>query len=114
MGDQLPHRVELVIAREDHRFPADGPRALVGLDLPFLDFEVHEALQNVEQAVGLQHLIPQVMRLPVSLDGRVARAMISAAVEGQKDRLRCPSAGGHPCLVGVHREMHKRPFFEGE
>ena len=67
MGDQLSHRVELVIAREDHRLLADGADALVGLDLLFLHFQVHEALQDVEQAVGLQHLVPEVVRLPVVL-----------------------------------------------
>ena len=87
VGNELAHRIELVIAREDHRFLPDGPHALVGLDLPFLDFEVHEALQNVDQAVGLEYLVPEVMRLPVARDGRVARAMIIASVERQEDRL---------------------------
>ena len=44
MNDQLPNRVELVIARKDHRLLPHGVHALVGLDLPFLYFEVQEAL----------------------------------------------------------------------
>jgi len=42
-------------------------------------------LENVDEAIGLEYLVPEVMRLPVALHGRVARAMIIASVEWQED-----------------------------
>ena len=45
---------------------------------------MHEALQDFQQAVGLQHVVPEVMGLPVPLDRRVARPVVIAAVEGQE------------------------------
>ena len=58
VADQPPHGVELVIARENHRFLADRPQARGRFDRPLRDFKVHEALKNIEQAVGAQHLVP--------------------------------------------------------
>jgi len=75
---------------------------------------MHEALQDVEQAVGLQHLVPQVMRLPVTVDGRIARAVAVPPVEREEDGLLALEPCGHPDLVRVHGEVDERALPERE
>ena len=75
---------------------------------------MHEPLQNVEQAVGPQHLVPEVVRLPIALDGRVARPVTMPPVERQEVRLFTPQPRRHPHLVWVHGEVDERPLLEGE
>ena len=112
--DELANGVELVVARKDHRLLPHGAGALVGPDLPFLHFEVHEALQDFQEAVCLQHLVPQVGGFPVPGHRRVARPVVVAAVEGQELGLAALQLGRHPCLVRVHREVDKCPLLKSE
>ena len=58
VGDEFADRVELMIAREDHCLLACGARAVAGPAPSFLRFEVHEALQDLDEAVRLQNLVP--------------------------------------------------------
>ena len=56
---QYAHRLELVVAGEDHGLRLD----LAALIISFLvDLQVDEAGEEIEQAVTLQHLFPQVCR----------------------------------------------------
>jgi hypothetical protein len=54
----LPHRLQLVVAGEDHRL-LDLLAFVVAL---LVDLQMEEARQQVEQAVALQHLFPEVGR----------------------------------------------------
>jgi hypothetical protein len=56
--DELADDVPLVIAGEDHRLLLILPAVPV---LLFLDFEVNEAGEDVEQVVGQQHFVPEVV-----------------------------------------------------
>src|SRR5439155_9440461 len=59
--DQLPHRVKLMVARENHlliRDPTMPPTAVIHFFL-FL-FEKHEVAENIEEAFELKHLLPEV------------------------------------------------------
>ena len=68
---------------------------------------------NVEQAVRLQHFLPQVLGLVVlALDGRVPRATPVAPVEGKEERAPPREAGRHVHLVRVHGEVNECPLLE--
>ena len=51
--NEFPNGVELVVARKDHRLLPHGAHTLVRLDLLLLHFQVHEALEDSQEAVGL-------------------------------------------------------------
>ena len=115
IGHQAPHRVELVVAREDQGLLADGLDALGGGHLPLLDLEVEEAGEDVHQAVAGQHLLPQVGGLVLALRGRrVAGAVAVALVEGQELRVLAGEPRRHPGFVGIDGEVHQRPLLEPE
>ena len=78
VGEQLPNHIKLVVPRPDLRllFPA---RLLVLL----LD-DLGVVLKNVGQAVAGQDFFPEVVGLQPIRVGRVACAVVPAAVEGQK------------------------------
>ena len=114
VGDQGTHRVQLMIAREDHRLPAYRAHALIGLDLLLLHLQVHEALQDLQQAIGLQHLIPEVMSLPVTLHRSITGPMLIPPVEGQETGLLPMKMSCHPHLIRVHGEVDQRTLFEGK
>lgn len=114
MGHDLSHHVKLVVPGEDHGFLTDRLGASVSGDLTFLDVKVHEALQDVQEAIALQHLVPQVGGFPVALHRRVARAPVVAPVERQEAGFASVQPCGHPRLVGFHGEMNQRAFLELE
>ena len=98
---QHAHRFELVIAGEDHGLRLD----LASLVVAFLvDLQVDEAGEEVEQAVTLQHLFPQVGRavVPARRIGRVSGCSGATLVEGKKVRRRARQPGGHEHGLGVH------------
>ena len=76
-----------MVPGENHRFLANGTSALVSLDLPFRHLQVHEALQDVHQTVLLEHLIPEVMSLPIIFYGRIPGTVIMTPVKRQKLRI---------------------------
>ena len=55
--DQSAHRLELVVARKDHRLLLHLAALIVAL---LLDLQVEEPREQVEQAVPLQDLLPEV------------------------------------------------------
>ena len=105
--DEPSHRVELVVPREDHGLFLDLPVA----GLLLLDLEMDEPGEDVEQAVPVPHLLPEVRGLvPPGVFG-IARARAVAQVEGQ-ETLPAPEPGGHVDLVRVHGEMYEGPLLE--
>ena len=114
VGDEAAHRIKLVVTRENHRLLTDHPYAFVSGDFLFLNFQMHEALQDIQQAVGGQRLVPQVVRLPVVLHGWITGTVLVAFVEGQKESFLALQPRCHPCLIGVNGEMHQRSLLEGE
>ena len=110
---QCAHRLKLVIAREDHRFLLHLTALIVAL---FFDLKVDEPRQQVEEAVPLQHLLPQIGRAigaPHRVR-RVASAAVVPFVEGQEERRRPCQPRGHEHRFGVHSEVHQRPPLELE
>ena len=110
---QRAHRLKLVVAREDHRFLLHLAALVVAL---LLDLQVDEPRQQVEEAVPLQHLLPQVGRAigaPRRV-GRVAGAAVAPFVEGQEVRRRPCQPRGHEHRFGVHGEVHQRAALELE
>ena len=97
-----------MVAREDHRFLGDAPlAALAVVDLLFLLLDEHEVAEDVEEAVALEHLLPEVAGAVAGRMLRVARAALhlagmAAAVEGQEDA--CPRrAAASSCALRPDR-----------
>src|SRR5438105_15949365 len=94
--DQFAHGVALVVAREDHRLGDDAPLAAGAVvDFLLVLLDEHEAAEDVEQAVALQHLFPQIAGTVPRRVRRVAgtafdRTGMAAAVEWQEMRSRSP------------------------
>ena len=111
--DQHAHRFELVIAGEDHGLRLDLASLVVAL---LVDLQVDEAGEEVEQAVALQHLFPQVCRAvgPTRRVGRVSGCSGATLVEGKKVRRRARQSGGHEHGLGVHGKVHQRAALEFE
>ena len=112
-GDQEAHRFELVIAGEDHRLHLRLAAAVVAL-LRYL--QVDEARQQVEQAVALQHLLPQVRGAVAAAVGvgRIAGAAVAAPVEGQEARSVTGKPRRHQHRLGIHGEVDQGAPLEGE
>ena len=110
---QEAHGFELVIPWEDHRLDLRPASPVVPL---LLHLQMHEARQKVEQAVALQHLLPQVrgaVAAPARIR-RVAGAAIAAAIEGKKVGGVAGEARSHQNRLGVHRKMHNCTPLEAE
>ena len=110
---QHAHRFELVIAGEDHGLRLDLASLVVAL---LVDLQMDEAGKEVEQAVSLQHLFPQVCRAvgPAGRVGRVSGCSSATLVKGKKVRRRARQPGGHEHRLGVHGKVHQRAAFEFE
>ncbi len=75
IGFELPHRVELVVAREDHGLFAD----LLSADPLFCGLEVDEVGQDVQDRVAAPDLLPEV-------GGLVAVGVVQVARPGRTGR----------------------------
>ena len=96
VGEQAAHHFELMVAR-----PNLGAVGAPGLGV----LEGHHlgvVLQDVGEAAALQHLPPQVVDRQSVRIGRVAGAVVPAAVEGQEPRSLAGQVGAetHLALVG--------------
>ena len=107
--DQLPHHVHLMVPGKDHRLFGDLPIAI-----PLLfHLEVDELLENVQQAVLLQYVFPEVGGHIVPIRGRrisrpsVPAGAVAALVEGEKVGLGPVQFGGHHRFVEVHSKEHQ-------
>ena len=70
--------------------------------------------QDVEEALPLQHLFPQVGGLVAAGIVGIAGAACRALVEGQKARVPPRQARGHVDLVRIDGEVDQRPLLELE
>ena len=75
---------------------------------------MHEPRQNVEPAIALPDLFPQVRRLVPVRIRRIPGAVLKAPVEGKKKRLFAFHLRGHVDQVRIDGEMHQRALFEAE
>ena len=110
---QQAHRFELVVAGKDHRLHLYLAAAVVAF---FVRLQVDEARDQVEQAVALQHLLPQVggaVAAPAG-SGRIAGAAVAAAVERQEAGGVPGEPRGHPHRFGVRGEVHEGAPLEGK
>ena len=99
VGQQPPHDVELVVAGPDLR-PLLLARLLVlGRD------HLGVVLQDVGQALARQHVAPQIVGLDPGRIGRVAGAVVPAAVERQEPRRLSLQLGAEARFALVHREV---------
>src|SRR4051812_4205487 len=85
------HRVELVVAREDQCLLDDAPLPAVAvIDLFIAPFDKHEVTEDVEEAVALEDLFPEIAGAVAGGMLRVACAALdlarmAATVERQED-----------------------------
>ena len=110
---QQAHRFKLVVARKDHRLDLDLASPVVAL---LVHLHVYEARQDVEQAVALQHLLPQVggsIATPVRI-GRIAGAAVAPTVERKETSGAAGEPRRHEHRLGVDREVDERAPLEGE
>ena len=86
--DQAANCLELVVAREDHLLGLHFAALVIAL---FVDLQMEEACEQVEQAVSGEHLFPEVggAVAPTLWIRRVARAAAVALLNGKK-WWRCP------------------------
>ena len=118
--DDLPHRIELVIAGEDHGLCGDAPLttlAVLGLLLPGLDEQ--KMPKDVEKAVAREHVQPEVAGAVAGGMLRVAGAAfnlarLAAAIERQEMCLGTRKPCRHVDLVRIGREMHQGAGFEAK
>ncbi|OPY10151.1 MAG: hypothetical protein A4E68_00025 [Syntrophaceae bacterium PtaB.Bin095] len=110
VGHELPHAVELVVARKDHRLPFH----FFAAELLFLDLEMDEPRQDVEEAVPFEDLFPEIGGFVTSWILRVACSASAAPVEGQKIGAAAGKPRGHVNLVGVQGEVDQRAPLELE
>ncbi len=108
VGLDRPHHVELVVAREDHALRPDRLAVRLALALP----QMHEPGQDVQQAIVLPDIFPQVGRAVAARVVRIARARAPPLVERQEGRVLPRQARGHVDLVGVDGEVDQRALLE--
>ena len=118
--DDLPHRIELMIAREDYGLGGDAPLttlAVFDLLLPGLDEQ--KMSNNVEKAVAREHVLPEVAGAVAGGMLRVTGAAfylarLAAAVERQEMRFGTRKPRRHVDFVRIGREMHQGAGFEAK
>ena len=103
IGQEVPHRVELVVAGPD--LPTRLPPCPVVATLHQLDV----VLEDVGQAFARQHLAPQVVGLQSVRVRRIAGAVVPAPVERQKPGRLAGEPGAEAHLGLVHGEMRDAP-----
>jgi hypothetical protein len=111
--DQGAHRLKLVVAREDQRLLLHLAALIVAL---LLDLQVNEARQQIEQAVPLQHLLPEIGGAVGASSGveRIASAAVASLVEGQEVGGRAREARSHQHGFGIDGEVHQRAALKFE
>ena len=114
IGQQLGHHVQLMIPGEDHALGFD----FAGLFVPLL-LQMEVFLQDLQQAILAQHVLPQVGGvIAVRVDGVAPAAHVSgpiaALVERQKIGLGSFQPGGHVHIGQVHSKVNEHAIFELE
>ena len=101
-GQELPHHIELVVARPDLHLLLLARLLILDLD------DLGVALQDVGQPVAGENLFPEVIGLEAIRVGRVAGAVVPALVEGPEPRGLALEVCAVLHLVVVHREVRHR------
>src|ERR1700693_3353738 len=104
VGFQLPNHLQLVIAGKNEGL----------LLLLLVPLEMHEAGEDVEPAIALPDLLPEIGGLMAVWIGRVARTVVIALVKRQKERLIAFEFGGHKDAIRVDREVNQCALPEAE
>nr|WP_288612907.1 hypothetical protein [uncultured Victivallis sp.] len=118
VGDQLADHIELVIAGKDDFFDAGFFHGTVGLPGRLLFPQgVDEFLQNIQKAVFLQDVAPDIAGHVVPLNGGISGAAVvsgtvGSLIEGQKESLFTFEPGGHGALIQIHRHEDEEPMVE--
>ena len=99
VGKQSAHHIKLVVARPDLDFLLPPGLLVLGLH------DLGVVLEDVGQVLAGQHLVPQIVGLETMRVGQVARAVVPAAVEGQKPRRLALQVRAEANLAFVHREV---------
>ena len=112
VGHELPHALELLVARKDQEALAGlAPLLVLLLDL------VDELANQIEHAVPRPGLLPEIggsVALVGGRQGRVAGAAELSLVEGEEARLRPGELGGDVDQVRVHREVRQTAAVDEE
>jgi hypothetical protein len=104
------HGVELVEAWEEQ----DLLGLLLPVHPPLLALEVHVAAEDVEEAVPLPDLFPQIAAPVAARVLRVASPAVTAPVEREEEGALPRQSRGHEDQLRVHREVHQRALGEAE
>src|SRR3569833_3799184 len=115
--DDLPHGIQLVVAREDHGLFADASLptlSVVNLLLALLN--EHEVAEDVQKAVPLEHVLPKVTGAVATRVLRVScsalhLARVAPTVEWQEVGPGALQARGHVDLIRIRGEVnHRYPY----
>ncbi len=112
--DEATDGVELVVAGEDEGFFDVPFGSCGGGEGGFFGFQVHEAGEDVEEAVSGEDFVPEVAGADVVGNRGIACAVVVAAIEGQEGGGGAFELGGHDDGIGIGSEVDKAAFFEGE
>src|SRR5205823_373778 len=110
--DQLPHRVELVVAGENHRFLGDPTMSSAAVvHLLLILFEENEVAEDIEKAFKLENLLPEIARAIAGFVDWVSCAAdnlagMTSAIEWQEEGLVSGQSGRHVDLVRISGEMY--------
>ena len=121
IGYQLPHHVQLVVAREEEALLRHGLFLAGGVLLFFLfGFKADELLDDVKQAVPPEHFLPDIgrhivitrrLRVPGTA---VISGTVRALVERKEPGIWALQFRRHPGLVQVHGKERQNPVIELE
>ena len=103
VGQQAANNVELLVARPDLSLLRARGLVVLGLD------HLSVVFQDVGQALAGKHLSPEIVALDAVWVGRVAGAVVPAAVEGQEPGCLAFEVGAEADVVVVDREMGHAP-----
>ena len=109
-----------MVTREDHGLVDDAPStALVVFALFLFLLDEHEMAEDVEEAVALQHFLPEIAGAVARGVLRVASAAlhlawVAASVEGEEARAFTVEARAHVYFVWIGGEVDQRPRLEAE
>ena len=119
ISHDLTYHIVLVVAWEDHLFLGDSFGNAVLDDFLFFLHKGNKAVDEVEQAVTLQHFLPEVAGgIAVGILGIACATnhtgTIGALVERQEVSLPIRQLGGHPCFVKVNGKVDQEAVIQAE
>ena len=114
VGQQARDDIQLMIAREDHALALDRSRLLVPLDL-----QMQVLIQDFQQAVLAEHVLPKIrgvvaIRIErVALSADIASA-VAALVKRQEERLCALQPRRHKHIAQIDRKVREDAILEFE